>query len=69
MLNMCDVCRRNPCLPTCPNAEPELHCATCDEKIRKGSTYFTATEYDYRKMAFCSIDCLKEYFDIEEEEA
>lgn len=58
-------------MPTCPNAEPELYCAQCDEKIRKGTTYFSAIgRYYYtRKLAFCSKDCLKKYFEIEEEEA
>ena len=68
MLIMCDICRNNPCVPTCPNAEPDLYCTQCDEKIRKGSTYFTATHYYMRTGAFCSMDCLKKYFDIEEEE-
>lgn len=69
MLNMCDVCRRNPCAPTCPNAEPDLYCEWCYEQIRKGNKYFSAIDYSYRWAAFCSEDCLKEYFAIEEEEA
>jgi hypothetical protein len=64
---MCEICRRNPCAPTCPNAEPDLYCAQCDEKIRKGSAYFSAIDYGHRRP-FCSEDCLKQYFDIEEEE-
>lgn len=67
---MCNVCRNNPCLPTCPNVVPELYCEQCNKKIRKGTTYFTDTDYFYTRLtAFCSADCLKQYFDIEEEEA
>ena len=56
-------------MPTCPNADPDLYCARCEEKIRKGTTYYTATDWDYRKVEFCSMDCLKRFFNIEEEEA
>ena len=69
VLIMCDICRCTPCAPACPNAEPDLYCAQCDEKIRKGSAYFHAIDYDYRSAAFCSEDCVKKYFEIEEEEA
>ena len=68
VLIMCDVCRCTPCVPTCPNAEPEIYCALCDEKIKKGRKYFSAIDYNHRWAAFCSEDCLKQYFDIEEEE-
>lgn len=56
-------------MPTCPNAEPELYCERCGEMIMKGSTYFSATDYNYRWAAFCSEDCVKKHFEIEEEEA
>ena len=66
---MCEICRNNPCVPTCPNAEPELYCDQCGEKIRKGTTYFTASDALCRRIELCSEDCLIRYFDIEEEEA
>ena len=69
MLNMCDVCRRNPCAPTCPNAEPDLYCAWCAERIRKGRTYLTANDEFYHRIEFCSEECLRKYYDVEEEEA
>ena len=37
-------------------------------KNKKSSKYFTTIDYNHRWAAFCSEDCLKVYFAIEEEE-
>ena len=52
-LIMCDICRGNPCAPTCPNAEPDL----------------TANDEYYHRIEFCSEECLRRYYEVEEEEA
>lgn len=39
---MCDICRRHPCHPSCPNApEPEkvFTCSGCGESIAVGDKY------------------------------
>ena len=68
-VDYCDICRCTPCAPTCPNAEPDLYCHQCGEKIRKGRKYLTAENEHFHRVAFCSMDCLKDYYDVEEEEA
>lgn len=56
-------------MPTCPNAEPVLYCAACEEKIRKGRKYLTARDEYFHRVEFCSEECLRRYYDVEEEEA
>lgn len=44
---MCDVCRHIPCVPGCPNYDPEIdepkseyYCSVCGGKIFHGDTYY-----------------------------
>lgn len=40
---MCEICRRTPCHPSCPNApEPSIfdHCVECGYEIYDGDEYY-----------------------------
>jgi late competence protein required for DNA uptake (superfamily II DNA/RNA helicase) len=39
---MCDICRRTPCAPQCPNFEDEplLYCDRCERAIYADDTYY-----------------------------
>lgn len=44
---MCEICKKTPCDPRCPNApepEPVKICALCGEGIYKGERYYGGSE-------------------------
>ena len=56
MINICDICRKNPCDSRCPNAPepPEVYeCVECGASILAGEYY-----YRLGKHAYCE-SCVK----------
>lgn len=42
MHNLCEICKRTPCLPACPNFIPQktrFRCSACKEGIYEGEEY------------------------------
>ena len=46
---MCEICRNNPCVPECPNFDPNMdiqkwesrhHCEVCGDIIYRGDPYY-----------------------------
>ena len=47
---MCELCRRNPCVGTCPNApepEPVYICCCCEEGIYDSDDYYVFADEIY----------------------
>lgn len=61
---MCELCRQNPCHPSCPNAPEDtaLFCDACGSKIPPGSVYTV----DFCGHAFCNNDCAFNWLECEE---
>lgn len=48
---MCDICRRNPCHPRCPNyilPKVSHYCSDCGEGIYEGEEYIVNENGEYR---------------------
>lgn len=54
---MCEECRRYPCHPSCPNAEPVIvcNCEICGDDIHAGETVYTINGKMYCET--CIDDC------------
>lgn len=48
-MSMCEICRHNPCVPGCPNFDPDVdmqkwesghHCKVCGDRIYRGDPYY-----------------------------
>ena len=52
---MCEICRRIPCVSSCPNA-PEPHaiyrCKCCKEPITAGEPFYTFAGHCYHEECF-----------------
>lgn len=48
---MCDICRKTPCHPRCPNYIPPKanhYCSVCNDGIYEGEEYIVNDDGDYR---------------------
>ena len=63
---ICDICRRSPCHPNCPNHKCNKvgSCDKCGNDLYE--EYEIWTDNDGNK--FCSEDCAKDYYGIKEME-
>ena len=47
---MCEICRKHPCHPRCPNTESlqiKKVCSICNEGIYDGEEYIVNGDYEY----------------------
>lgn len=58
---MCEICRRDPCDPRCPNADDtaNFHCASCGEDIYVGDDDAVR---DSEGNVFCNDECMLAYY-------
>ena len=66
---MCNVCRKNPCHPRCPNYEPPKafhYCSICSEGILNGEEYIENDCGEYAHWeCFSGTRDLSEWLGIE----
>lgn len=56
---MCEICRRYPCAPACPNYEPNImyKCERCGRDICAGDTaYVVGNKYYYCDDCCCATE-------------
>ncbi len=64
---MCEMCRRSPCHPRCPNADPPKvigQCVQCGQDLTADYTYYS----DADGNLYCSKECALDYIGVTEEE-
>lgn len=59
---MCEECRHNPCIPTCPNYDPPIvyECDNCGGAIYAGDTVYVLNNNHY-----CEYCCYKTEAEID----
>jgi hypothetical protein len=64
VINICEICKQNPCHPKCPNKIRRVRgsCEVCGENLYEDEYYYT----DNSGGTYCSDYCARKANDIHE---